>query len=189
MLAQVAGGRSFSMSKLRDFIHVVQREKAAIGVYVTLRRNVSAGGRAEAARLGRTRKLSEGNQRQHIALRDQNTANPPKLSCALTRARELAEALEQRRAMEAQLREGYKVAAMGTLGGGWARELEGVLEPIERLAREGLEESGGDGQGEKDRLTRVAEAAGSGRSMIERMLAFGDGGMREMESVVAADGV
>ena len=30
------------MSKLRDFIHVVEREKAAIGVYVTLRRNVSA---------------------------------------------------------------------------------------------------------------------------------------------------
>ena len=55
VLAQVAGGRSFSMSKLRDFIHVVEREKAAIGVYVTLRRNVSAGGRAEAARLGRTK--------------------------------------------------------------------------------------------------------------------------------------
>ena len=54
VLAQVAGGR-FSMSKLRDFMHVVEREKAAIGVYVTLRRNVSAGGRAEAARLGRTK--------------------------------------------------------------------------------------------------------------------------------------
>ena len=55
VLAQVAGGRAFSMSKLRDFIHVVEREKAAIGVYVTLRKNVSAGGRAEAARLGRTK--------------------------------------------------------------------------------------------------------------------------------------
>lgn len=55
VLAQVAGGRSFSMAKLRDFIHVVEREKAAIGVYVTLRNNVSAVGRVEAAHLGRTR--------------------------------------------------------------------------------------------------------------------------------------
>ena len=46
VLAQVAGGRSFSGRKLRDFIHVVEREKAMIGVYVTLRRNVSAGGPA-----------------------------------------------------------------------------------------------------------------------------------------------
>ena len=42
------------MSKLRDCLYVVEPEQAAVGVYVTLRRNVSAGGRAEAARLGGT---------------------------------------------------------------------------------------------------------------------------------------
>ncbi|MDE2980827.1 MAG: DNA methyltransferase [Gemmatimonadota bacterium] len=34
-LAQVKGGR-FSLSQLRDFLHVTNREKAALGVYVTL---------------------------------------------------------------------------------------------------------------------------------------------------------
>ena len=63
VLAQVAGGRQFSMSKLRDFIHVVEREKAAIGLYVTLRRNVSTGGRAEAARLGRSQVGAESYPR------------------------------------------------------------------------------------------------------------------------------
>ena len=56
-------------------------------------------------------------------------------------AGELADSLEQRHAMEEQLREGYKVAAMGTLGGGFAGELRRVLEPIERLSKEGLDQA------------------------------------------------
>ena len=48
-LAQVKGG-SFSLSKLRDFIHVTNREKAALGVYVTLDPVTSAAARAETAR-------------------------------------------------------------------------------------------------------------------------------------------
>ena len=103
-------------------------------------------------------------------------------------AGELAEALEQRRAMEEQLREGYKVAAMGTLGGGFAGELRRVLEPIERLSREGL------GQAtlvsdERTRLERISDAVQGGLTIVSRMLAFGDGGMRVAESIVAADGV
>ena len=54
MVAQVTDGRSFSMSKLRDFIYVVELEKTATGVYVTLRRNMSADSPAEAAHPGRT---------------------------------------------------------------------------------------------------------------------------------------
>lgn len=41
--------------------------------------------------------------------------------------------------MEEQLREGYKVAAMGTLGGGFAAELRSAFEPIGTLADEGID--------------------------------------------------
>ena len=103
-------------------------------------------------------------------------------------AGELAEALEQRRAMEEQLREGYKVAAMGTLGGGFAGELRRVLEPIERLSREGLDQATVVAD-ERTRLERISDAVQGGLTIVSRMLAFGDGGMRVAESIVAADGV
>lgn len=103
-------------------------------------------------------------------------------------ARELADALAQREAMEEQLREGYKVAAMGTLGGGFAGELRRVLEPIERLAGEGAEQAT-LAPDEKTRLERIADAARGGLAIVSRMLAFGDGGMRATEGIVAADGV
>ncbi|MDD9991963.1 MAG: ATP-binding protein [Rhodospirillales bacterium] len=101
---------------------------------------------------------------------------------------ELADALEQRRAMEEQLREGYKVAAMGTLGGGFAGELRRVLEPVERLSREGLDRAT-LAPDEKARLERISDAAQGGLTIVSRMLAFGDGGMRATETVVAADTV
>ena len=103
-------------------------------------------------------------------------------------AGELADALEQRRAMEEQLREGYKVAAMGTLGGGFAGELRRVLEPIERLSGEGSGQATLDPD-EKTRLERISDAARGGLTIVSRMLAFGDGGMRATSSIVAADGV
>ena len=103
-------------------------------------------------------------------------------------ADELADALAQRRAMEEQLREGYKVAAMGTLGGGFAGELRRVLEPIERLAREGLDQASLVSE-ERNRLERISDAAQGGLTIVSRMLAFGDGGTRATESFVAAEGL
>ena len=103
-------------------------------------------------------------------------------------ASELADALEQRQAMEEQLREGYKVAAMGTLGGGFSGELRRVLEPIERLSREGLDQAA-LGPDEKTRLERISEDARGGLTIVSRMLAFGDGGMRAKETIVAANAV
>jgi len=103
-------------------------------------------------------------------------------------ATELAAALEQRRAMEEQLREGYKVAAMGTLGGGFAGELRRVLEPVERLSREGLDQAT-LAPDEKTRLERILGATQGALTIVSRMLAFGDGGMRATEAIVAADGV
>ena len=101
---------------------------------------------------------------------------------------ELADSLEQRRAMEEQLREGYKVAAMGTLGGGFAGELRRVLEPIDRFSKEGLDRAT-LASDERTRLERISDAAQGGLTIVSRMLAFGDGGMRVTESIVAADGV
>ena len=103
-------------------------------------------------------------------------------------AGELADALEQRHAMEEQLREGYKVAAMGTLGGGFAGELRRVLEPIDRLSKEGLDKPTLVSE-ERTRLERISDAARGGLTIVSRMLSFGDGGMRATESIVAADGV
>ena len=50
-LAQVKGGK-FSLSALRDFIHVMERDDAALGCYITLDPVTSANARAEAAQYG-----------------------------------------------------------------------------------------------------------------------------------------
>lgn len=106
-----------------------------------------------------------------------------------TQATELAEALAQRRAMEEQLREGYKVAAMGTFGVGLARELEQVFEPIKKLARIGADRAEEADTDERNRLEQIADAADNGSAIVNQMLAFGDGGMRETETFVAAEAI
>ena len=103
-------------------------------------------------------------------------------------AAELADALATRRAMEEQLREGYKVAAMGTLGGGFAKEIRRALEPVGTLSEEGADKSSPD-SGERKRWERVAELARSGIAIVNRISAFSDGGMRDTEAIIAAEGV
>lgn len=51
VLAQVKGGK-FNMSQLRDFLHTVNREKAAAGVFVTLDKAASRAALAEARAAG-----------------------------------------------------------------------------------------------------------------------------------------
>lgn len=51
-LAQVKGSRSFNVSHFRDFLHVIDREKAACGCFVTLDRG-SGSARAEAKKAGK----------------------------------------------------------------------------------------------------------------------------------------
>ena len=53
-LAQVKGGK-FSLSGLRDFIHVAQRDKAALGCFITLDRIETSAARGEVAALGKVR--------------------------------------------------------------------------------------------------------------------------------------
>ena len=52
-LAQVKGGDSFSLSALRDFIGVTERDNAALGCYVTLEPVTSQQARMAAANAGR----------------------------------------------------------------------------------------------------------------------------------------
>ena len=52
VLAQVKGSPRFSLGAFRDFLHVMGRENAALGVYVTMNPVNSARARAEAAALG-----------------------------------------------------------------------------------------------------------------------------------------
>ena len=52
VLAQATGARGFSLGKFRDFLHVVERERAAAGVYITLDRGGSDTALAEARAKG-----------------------------------------------------------------------------------------------------------------------------------------
>ena len=51
VLAQVKGGK-FSLSQLRDFLHTMSREEAALGIYITLDKVTSKNARAEARAAG-----------------------------------------------------------------------------------------------------------------------------------------
>ncbi len=52
VVAQVKGSSTFNLSHFRDFLHVIQRENAACGVYITLTKNSTAMARSEASKLG-----------------------------------------------------------------------------------------------------------------------------------------
>lgn len=52
VLAQVKGGRSFQLGQFRDFLHVMERESAACGVFITLNPVTSGQARALAAEAG-----------------------------------------------------------------------------------------------------------------------------------------
>ena len=51
VLSQVKGGR-FVLGQFRDFLHAMERDRAAVGIYITLDRVSSPGARAEIAGLG-----------------------------------------------------------------------------------------------------------------------------------------
>ncbi len=51
VLAQVKGGK-FGLSQLRDFLHTIHREKAALGVYITLDKVTSRNAKAETSGAG-----------------------------------------------------------------------------------------------------------------------------------------
>lgn len=64
-LAQVKGGKS-SLSHLRDFIHVTQRDRAALGCFVTLDRFQTPASRKEATSLGKLRVTGNEYRRMNL---------------------------------------------------------------------------------------------------------------------------
>ena len=52
VVAQVKGGKTFHLGQFRDFLHVLERENAACGIYITLEQVRSRSARAEAIAKG-----------------------------------------------------------------------------------------------------------------------------------------
>lgn len=96
---------------------------------------------------------------------------------------ELEDAITGRREMEEQLREGYKMAAMGTLAGGLSHELNNVLQPVITLAQFGLDRDHVSEPERKAEMTQVLRAAERGAEIVKNALALAPGGSRETDDV------
>ena len=96
---------------------------------------------------------------------------------------QLQEAVVDRRTMEEQLREGYKMAAMGTLAGGLSHELNNVLQPVMTLAQLGLDRDHVPEQERKAEMRQVLKAAERGAGIVKNALALAPGGSRETDDI------
>lgn len=65
-VAQATASAKFNLSKLRDFLHVFEREKAAVGCYVVMNRPSSKQARSEVAEKGIVNILGQEYRRMHI---------------------------------------------------------------------------------------------------------------------------
>jgi len=96
---------------------------------------------------------------------------------------ELEGAISDRRVMEEQLREGYKLAAMGTLAGGLSHELNNVLQPVITLAQLGLDRDHVPETERKAEMEQMLKAADRGAEIVRNALALAPGGSRETEEI------
>ncbi len=80
VLAQVKGSPRFSRSAFRDFLHVVEREEAALGIYLTQNPVGSRDARAEAAAMGEVTVGAERYPRVQLwSIADYFEGRPPVL--------------------------------------------------------------------------------------------------------------
>ncbi len=96
---------------------------------------------------------------------------------------QLKEAIDDRQAMEEQIGEAYKMAAMGRLSGGLTRELNNVMQPIVTLAQLGVD-SAGHSESQKENMGRILVAAERGCKILESSLADPLGAFGEPEEIV-----
>ena len=96
---------------------------------------------------------------------------------------ELEDSIAQRRAIEDQLREGYKMAAMGTLAGGLSHELNNVLQPVITLAQLGLDRDHLSEQERKAEMRQILKAADRGAAIVKNALSLAPGGSRETDDI------
>ncbi|MCQ3806734.1 MAG: ATP-binding protein [Acidimicrobiaceae bacterium] len=83
---------------------------------------------------------------------------------------QLKEAIDDRQAMEEQIGEAYKMAAMGQLSGGLVRELNNVMQPIVTLAQLEVDKTDKSGS-QNENMGRVLLAAQRGCEILESSLA------------------
>ena len=96
---------------------------------------------------------------------------------------ELEDAITGRREMEEQLREGYKMAAMGTLAGGLSHELNNVLQPVITLTQFSLDRDHVSEQERKAEMAQALKAAERGAEIVKNALALAPGGSRETDDI------
>ena len=96
---------------------------------------------------------------------------------------ELREENRRRRELQEQLREAYKFAAVGTVAGGLAHELNDVLQPIVTLSQLHADRADTPEQ-VRTGMRHIHDAAERGRDIVRRALSYTTGGMRETEEVV-----
>ena len=101
---------------------------------------------------------------------------------------QLKEAMDQRRAMEEQIGEAYKMAAMGQLAGGLTRELNNVMQPIVTLAQMGVDEKD-QIESQRENMGRILVAAERGCKILESSLAHPVGGFGDTEEIVPSEGL
>ena len=98
---------------------------------------------------------------------------------------QLREVNRRRRELQEQLREAYKVAAVGTVAGGLAHELNDVLQPIVTLSQLHAERPDTP-ERVRTGMRHIREAAERGRDIVRHSLSFTTGGTRDTEQVVPA---
>ena len=95
---------------------------------------------------------------------------------------QLKEAIDERQAMEEQIGEAYKMAAMGQLSGGLTRELNNVMQPIVTLAQLGVDRTD-QSESQKENMGRILLAAERGCAILESSLADPVGAFGEPEEI------
>lgn len=98
---------------------------------------------------------------------------------------QLEEVVAERREMEEQLQEAYKQAAVGTVAGGLAHDLNNALQPIITLAQLNADREDASAA-VKSEMGHILEAAERGRAIVEGTLAFAAGG-RETHELAPAE--
>ena len=99
---------------------------------------------------------------------------------------QLREENRRRRELQEQLREAYKIAAVGTVAGGLAHELNDILQPIVTLSQ--LHAGRPDTPDEvRTGMRHIHEAAERGRDIVRHSLSFTTGGIRDTEEVAPAE--
>ena len=96
---------------------------------------------------------------------------------------QLQEQIRRRRELQEQLREAYQIAAVGTVAGGLAHELNDVLQPIVTLSQLHADRPDTP-EPARSGMRHIHEAAERGRDIVKHTLSFTTGGIHDTEEVV-----